>query len=363
MKEKKERLLYLDILRVLACFGVIIVHVSAMLVIEYPEPEGIVWKTINVFNGMGRFAVPVFIMLSGCLLLDNNRIIEASSFYKRQLRWMIEIFVGWLLFYAVFYSVCLPILTNEEASFAKFWGYIVSFKGSNCPHLWYMFMVIGMYLGIPVFKLFVKKENKNIVFGMIILSILTQYLPPLLNIISMYHGASSSVDTFVAKFYLSPLGGYVGILLAGWYFSTFEINKKERYIIYILGICSLIGSILATQFLIGDIPTIRACTYSHFTFCPVMEAIALFVFVKKVCGMKMGAPRFIAHTVDVSLGIYLVHVLLIELFYRVILHFEVGLMNPVIYLIIEFAFVCAGAYLVTYLLSLNSKTRKWIYMK
>lgn len=51
---------------------------------------------------------------------------------------------------------------------ADFIGFIIRFQGSEYPHLWYMLMLLGMYLMIPVLRLFVKRENKKYIAGIII---------------------------------------------------------------------------------------------------------------------------------------------------------------------------------------------------
>ena len=73
MHDYSKRIVCLDVLRMPAVFGVIIIQTTAMLISEYPETSGAVWKSLNGINGLGRFAVPVFIMLTGGLLLNEER--------------------------------------------------------------------------------------------------------------------------------------------------------------------------------------------------------------------------------------------------------------------------------------------------
>ena len=69
-KITKNRIYYLDILRVIACLFVILIHSSAQYVIE--NVGSLNFWTGNIIDGLSRVAVPIFVMISGALLLDKN---------------------------------------------------------------------------------------------------------------------------------------------------------------------------------------------------------------------------------------------------------------------------------------------------
>lgn len=70
-EEKRERFVYIDCLRVLATFGVIVLHVSSW---NWSSAiiGGVEWKVLTFYNGLVRWCVPVFVMISGALFLGRK---------------------------------------------------------------------------------------------------------------------------------------------------------------------------------------------------------------------------------------------------------------------------------------------------
>lgn len=74
----KNRIIYLDYLRVLAILGVILNHISS-----YWDHTSVLNQNIALlYNAFGRIGVPVFLMLTGVLLLNNK--LPIKDFIKRR---------------------------------------------------------------------------------------------------------------------------------------------------------------------------------------------------------------------------------------------------------------------------------------
>lgn len=342
----KKRLLSYDILRIIALLMIVMVHVSAYIVIFFPDTDKCEWLVGNIFNGIARAGVPLFILLSGALLLKEDKPVDAASFYKKNLLTMGCLTVFWMILYGLFYSLFLPLMEGKSASLSDFWGFIVSFKGSEYPHLWYMLMVVGMYLMIPVLRLFVKRENKSYIKGMIILSLLLQFGARTADLLT--RGCTSGVSTFLAKFHLEPLTGFIGVLLVGWYLNEYTLKKKTRIVIYICGILSVTLSTLTVHFGIDTVPEIRDYVYSELSLPALIYGVALFVFVKTLCGGRATESRTAAVMSDSTFGVYLIHIVILEVFVRLILPYEkfgtgmplqyIGILYPVT-LLLSYAIV------------------------
>ena len=63
---------------------------------------------------------------------------------------MVLLTIVWMTLYGLFYAVGLPMLEGKAVVSSNFWQYLLFFKGSNYPHLWYMFMAVGLYMMVPV---------------------------------------------------------------------------------------------------------------------------------------------------------------------------------------------------------------------
>ena len=90
---------YGDGMRVAAVVAVIGVHASGIGVMRYGRLDPLHWWSVNAVDSLCRWAVPIFIMLSGALLLDPARDEPAPTFYrKRMARVGIPLLV-WAWFY------------------------------------------------------------------------------------------------------------------------------------------------------------------------------------------------------------------------------------------------------------------------
>jgi surface polysaccharide O-acyltransferase-like enzyme len=76
---------YADGTRVIGVLAVVFLHAAATGVVRYGELPALAWWTANLVDSSCRWAVPVFLMLSGALNLDPERRESAGKFYRRRL--------------------------------------------------------------------------------------------------------------------------------------------------------------------------------------------------------------------------------------------------------------------------------------
>ena len=96
MKETRQNLadrtVYFDYLRVAATFAVMILHISAQNWYT-TDVNGIEWKIFNFFNSMVRWAVPVFVMISGSLFLKKD--VSIKKIYTKYILRMVISYITW----------------------------------------------------------------------------------------------------------------------------------------------------------------------------------------------------------------------------------------------------------------------------
>lgn len=128
---------FLDIIRVIACFLVILLHVAAMRFDNfYPG-----WNFALFYNSLARMAVPLFFMLSGFLLLNA----DISSLRRFYLRRYVRILVPFLTVCVFYYFTPL----YRDYGPGQYLEYIYSHYVDY--HLWYVYALIGLYLALPFF--------------------------------------------------------------------------------------------------------------------------------------------------------------------------------------------------------------------
>lgn len=141
MKTKKERIFYYDFLRAFAIIAVLICHVDFFFG-SLDTPIKIISQM--TFHDIGRIGVPIFLMISGALLL--NRKYELGDFLKRRFARIIYPFIFWIIL------ISAQIL-YLNGSYTKVWNTFIG----NPSITWYFWTLIGIYLFIPVINTFIEK--------------------------------------------------------------------------------------------------------------------------------------------------------------------------------------------------------------
>lgn len=355
---KGNRYLSYDILRVMALFFVILTHVTAYLIINFKTAPGNEYLISNIIQFIVFAGVPIFVLLSGALLLNEDKKFDTKTFYKNSFLFLVLLTIGWVVFYGLFYAVILPMISGQPILISNFFIYLISFKGSDYPHLWYMYMVIGLYLLIPVLRLFVKRENKNYILILIFGSILVQFIPNYLDFLTT--NLDVTLLNFVNLFYLYPVMGYLPYLLVGWYLTNFKISKRNRSIIYALAILIVVGSFILLQ--LGY--KMRGPTLNGLSISSLLWGSAIFLLVTTIYGDRKTGSNTLITMSKLVFGVYIVHVIFLEIFLRFILPYEqFTLQSPLAYIIIGFLFVTILSYLVVYAISKVKYLKKIVYIK
>lgn len=161
----RNRLNNYDLLRILCVFGVILIHISSTYLkysvniinsgtsSYYNHP-----LASSFYNCIGRFSVPIFLMLTGTLLLKKNKNADFKTFYKKSIK---KIFIPVLLF-----SIIYIIYTIKINNFNSMSDYLYSLKllivGKPFYHMWYMYMLIPIYIYIPFIIILKNKIGENL---------------------------------------------------------------------------------------------------------------------------------------------------------------------------------------------------------
>ena len=145
----KNRIFYYDFLRALAIIAVIMCHIDLF----FGSYQDGIFKYIfhSMFHGTGLVGVPIFLMLTGALLL--NKKYEIYSFLKRRFSRIMPPFIFWV------------ILIMALGAFYFNWDkqHLFDFFVGNGSLTWYIWMLIGIYLFIPVVNSFFREyEFKGI---------------------------------------------------------------------------------------------------------------------------------------------------------------------------------------------------------
>lgn len=239
---KNNRIVYMDVLRVIACFAVIMIHSSSTYVIE--NLGSLNFWIGNIFDGLARIGVPLFVMVSGALMLDEKYDFSAQKLIEH-IKKMIIFFIFWSCFYCVIFKIIIPLTENANISCVDILVNLVSGE----YHLWFVYLIIGLYLIVPLLRLWVNKNNKKYVEYFIVLSLIFTYiLPQIVSIAVNFCGLFWALNTILDNYLsLKYIGGFTTYFILGWYLNNYDIKNKKN--VYALGLISLAITIFGTYIL------------------------------------------------------------------------------------------------------------------
>ncbi|WP_026665757.1 acyltransferase [Butyrivibrio sp. FC2001] len=298
----------INLLKVISCIAVIILHTSAehLFEVEYGSYSSIV---MNAGHGLTRFAVTTFFLITGCLYLDEEYHIKD---YKRYFA-KIGHFVFLYFFYALAYSACAMVFSRQMEANVLRTAYKIVEHALTSPkyHLWYLPAYVGVLIGIPVLKRFVGSENQDkreIIRYAIILIFITMFI----NSLGAFNDLGMSKLTDMVSMFLSkPFAGWLGVCLIGFYIKKYSL--KNYFFIYIAGIILFICSMVASYSFFGRIET---AFYDNLTFQTTVFACVIFDYFVNRFQIKCmdRIVYFIDKLSELTLGIYLIHPLLLNVF-------------------------------------------------
>src|SRR5665647_202082 len=135
--QQEKKTFWFDNLRVIATIGVIFIHVSS----DYQPSSGIIsmydfWIG-NIFDSATRFSVPIFVMLSGALLLPKDY--GTGIFLKKRLLRLLLPFVFWSFIY-ILNSLYWRVQDGEKLHFIETTkNILMQFRDGSSLHFWYIY--------------------------------------------------------------------------------------------------------------------------------------------------------------------------------------------------------------------------------
>ena len=329
----------LDIVRIVAILTVVMIHCSTSFVTHYPL---FTYEFIsgNLFDGISRIGVPLFLMVSGALFLDEQKEVTFKSILSKNIKTLAIITITWAIIYSVVYNVILPVLTNENISAKNAIGGIIT----GHYHMWYLYMIMGLYIITPFLKKFVCKENKQMVLLFIIISFCFQFFTPIINIICQLGLDISIINVWMRKFQLDFFGGYITYFLVGWYIVHIGIKQKWiTRVIYFFGVASIIFTVLYVHFT-GDYDN----AYSYLGVPVFVYSISVFLAINNIdWKLKEKSINRLTKFSKLTFGVYIVHVLVITVYRRLFPYSRYS----VLYIVVCFVVVVCSSFFVSYIIS------------
>jgi surface polysaccharide O-acyltransferase-like enzyme len=223
-----------DLIRTVAIVGVILLHAANDLTIQQMNPlEVIRWNTVDIYQTLGRTGVPLFIMLTGALLLQPIKFNESIKvFFKKRFARIALPFIFWGgVYFAWDFFVDHQINSQAITSNSVIQGIL------NGPYFqfWYLYMLMGLYLLTPILRVVIAHAERDLMKYILVIWFLGSAILPLLGLFGAYQ-----LNSFVFTF---PL--YAGYFILGAFLLTVKIRRSTLVILMSIGLAlTAIGTYL-----------------------------------------------------------------------------------------------------------------------
>lgn len=323
--QKNQHIVWLDVVRFIAMFTVVCCRTDPFNFYPGTAPnigEIKLWGAI--YGSVLRPCVPLFVMITGALLLPVRG--DASTFYKKRIPRVFYPFLIWSVLYNLFPWITgllglnpqiildfFPYAGEEvmQQSFSVSLEYIlmIPFNFSILAvHMWYIYLLIGLYLYLPVFSAWVEKASERAKLMFLLAWGVTLLLPYYYQFVSNYLWGTCSWNSFGM---LYAFAGFNGYLLLGHYLKNLEWSLKKTLAI---GIPMFAVGYAVTFLGFRHITALPEYTDEmlelFFTYCSlnvVMMTIPVFMLAKKVKVNSERMKKALANLTVCGFGIYMIH--------------------------------------------------------
>ena len=310
VRQKSTSIQYINIMRILATYVVVTGHI-AIWTTYTATPLGLNWWIGTWIHLCGLWVIPAFVMVTGALLLDESRNESPASFYKRR---MYRIGIP-IVFWTVLYLVIRVVVDKEDMTVARAAKLILT--ADPYYHLWYLGMVPGLYLALPLVRIFVRHStSKQRILLIALIFLLAGCYSPINN---LYLGNQRTVFTMFLP--------YIAYLLAGYEIPRIDPKKVPfKWLLAAVGICAAYTIVLAYPFMdrFGVAATgpphgsLDTPQFIYDAFCPPQIVLGIGIFwavflidqrTRPLKGIGKTAVEWMAST---TLGIYVMHPLVLS---------------------------------------------------
>lgn len=270
----------LDLLRIIACFAVVLMHTTAVWI---NKSELGLFDPLCIINKISSIYI-VFIPLSGAMLLGNNKNVWYNQFLKKRFSK-----IGYpLLFSTIFYAIFSTMVSDVNWK-----GAIVSILiGKPFYHLWFMYMLIGLYFVSPLLISLKQQIGEKMFFK----------IGVLLTCLSI------PIDYFSELFWVIKFVPYIGYFMLG---HSLMIYRKQhlKFISLSLFFVSIIMAFVGEYILkLANVPLSLFADFSPFIIIAVLSLMGFFINSEPIIKSDISAISLY------TFQAYLIHAAIIKLF-------------------------------------------------
>jgi len=275
---------YLVNLRALATILVIMLHICADYMLDYKKNDW-QWESVNAISSITRMCIGLFLMITGALLVAKTT--NLKTFLKRRFSRLLLPFLFWSIVYIIldYYTDGKPLdlIIQQSIYFGAYY------------HFWYIYILIGIYLLIPVLSIFLIHANKNNI----------QYF---LVIWTIWLVANMQLfQDIIPNINLTYFSGYVGYVVLGYYYH-YIYKKTKAYKMIIVLVLGYLVTFIGTSISSSQHDDLETIFYQYLDINVALMAAGTFLLFKYYVTKT---NQFLILISKYSFGIYFIHPLFI----------------------------------------------------
>ncbi|MBD5346756.1 MAG: acyltransferase [Bacteroides sp.] len=325
---EREHYAWVDILRVVACFMVVLAHACDAFVGQF-DTDRVAFLSGVAIGSLMRPCVPLFVMMTAVVLLPLRSNVSAAMFYRKRVGRLIVPLIFWSLALPVmmwcYYNQVNPSTVNPLLSAAGYttpalWNklstWVVNFNYDTTP-LWYLYMLMGIYLVIPVIDGWLRTASRRDIKLLLIVWAVAMLLPwvkmaaPLLGYTGNYGNmgiwGECDWNPYGTFYYVSGFAGYV---VLAYYLRTWPLRWNARKMAAIFIPMFAVGyAITFAGFLIIQVyyPGNYAYLEIIWYFCGLNVLMMTFPFFAAMQRLGGNGSVWMRRLAALTFGIYLCH--------------------------------------------------------
>ncbi|CAM2057581.1 putative Acyltransferase family protein [Desulfovibrionales bacterium] len=295
----RKHIIYINIINIIAIFAVCTIHVSHELMEQLPGLLS-AWWTGNMASSLSRFAVPIFIMCSGAMLMTPGRIGSVGNFYVKRLPKLVIPLLSWSFIY---YFVRKIFFGEYPFGIEKFLKKIASCE--LVGHFWFSYMLIQVYLAVPfLFAIFYTAPRAMLAIFFGLFFFFESITPILVYFFDFHYLLMNTIFT-----------QYVAFFVLGMVLSRVQVKGrwKQWLLIWVYLLCS--GAIAWGTWRLKLINSAEPYLFMQYESPGVVaQAVALFLLLESFSWERLAHyADCLARISGATYGIYLCHILVRDL--------------------------------------------------
>lgn len=291
-----RRVAYLDALRTISAFFVVMIHVCAQ---RWPEvdPGELRWQALNFYDSLSRFAVPVFFMITGAVFLDAENGPSVRRVFTRYLPRLAVIYVVWNIPYVLIQGGTASEMINHFL-----FGHY---------QMWFIPAVMGGYLAVPIFRAIVR-ERRTAEYFLVLAAVITLLFPLLENILPLFFTGTRAelLQTAIHRYAalrLDVVSGHLTYLVLGYYLAKTELSLRARKLLYAAAFAGFAVTAVCTALLSGYLGRPETYLYDSLSPTTAVTAAGVFVWFKYHVTGSSAVGKALVWAAPCTLGVYLLH--------------------------------------------------------